>query len=151
VALKLISAEARSLQVTADSLSRLQWTILEGAADAGQSNVEEKEENDIIESHPNGLPEMVFRPVPISEIPLAMDELCKTYNAVLNQQDVHPLLAVGALVFDFLCLRPFRDGNGRVSRLLALLRHYQNGFEVGRCISLEHLIEKSRDDYYVAI
>lgn len=147
-ALKLISAEARSLQVTPDFLSRLHCIILEGAADAGQWKVEE---NDIIEFHPNELPVIPFRPVPIAEIPSAIDELCKSYNAVLNQQDVHPLLAVGALVFDFLCLHAFRDGNGRVSRLLAVLCLYQNGFEIGRCISLEHLIEDSRDDYYMAL
>jgi Fic family protein len=148
LALKLISAEATSLQVTADFLSRLHWIILEGAADAGQWKVEE---NDIIEFRANELPEIVFQPVPITEIPRAIDELFNSYNAVVNQQDVHPLLAVGALVFDFLCLRPFRDGNGRVSRLLAILCLYQNGFEIGRCISLEHLIEKSRDDYHVAL
>ncbi len=147
-ALKLISAEAPSLQVTPDFLSRLHCIIRQGAADAGQWKVEE---NDIIEFHPNEVPAISFRPVPITKIPLAMDELCKSYNAVLSQQDVHPLLAVGALVFDFLCLHPFRDGNGRVSRLLAVLCLYQNGFEIGRCISLEHLIEKSRDDYYVAL
>ncbi len=148
VALKLISAEATSLLVTADFLRRLHWIILEGAADAGQWKVEE---NDIIEFHPNELPEMVFRPVPVTEIPPAMDKLCKSYSGLLNQQEVHPLLAVAALVFDFLCLHPFRDGNGRVSRLLALLCLYQHGFEIARCISLEHLIEESRDDYYMAL
>jgi Fic family protein len=69
----------------------------------------------------------------------------------LNQQEVHPLLAVGALVFDFLCLHPFRRANGRVARLLGLLCLYQHGFEIGKCISLEDLIEDSRDDYYMAL
>jgi Fic family protein len=147
-ALKLISADAPNLRVTPDSLRGLHRIILEGTADAGQWKTEE---NDIVEFRPDALAGIPFRPVPITEIPLAIDELCKSYNAALNQQEVHPLLAVGALVFDFLCLHPFRDGNGRVSRLLALLCLYQNGFEVGRCISLEHLIEKSRDDCYVAL
>lgn len=53
--------------------------------------------------------------------------------------------------FDFVCLRPFRDGNGRISRLLMLLCLYQHGFEIGRCISLERFIEDSRDDYYEAL
>jgi Fic family protein len=69
----------------------------------------------------------------------------------MNQQEVQPLVAVAALVFDFLCVHPFRDGNGRVSRLLTLLGLYQNGFTVGQYISLERLIEDSRDDYYEAL
>ncbi len=147
-ALKLISADAPNLRVTPDFLRRLHKIILAGTADAGQWKVEE---NDIIEFRPTERAGIPFRLVPITEIPPATDELCKSYSAVLNQQEVHQLLAVGALVFDFLCLHPFRDGNGRVSRLLALLCLYQHGFEIGHCISLEHLIEDSRADYYVAL
>jgi Fic family protein len=57
-------------------------------------------------------------------------------------------VAVAALVFDFLCIHPFRDGNGRISRLLTLLALYQHGYEVGRYVSLERLIEESRGEYY---
>src|SRR5262249_2023317 len=78
------------------------------------------------------------------------DDLCKAYRAGLNLEGVHPLPAVGALILDFLCLHPFREGNGRLSRLLALLCLYQHGFEIGQCISLERLIEDSCDDYYKA-
>ena len=59
-----------------------------------------------------------------------------------------PLLLSGALVLDFLCIHPFRDGNGRVSRLLMLLQCYQLGFEVGRYVSLERLIEQNKERYY---
>jgi Fic family protein len=59
-----------------------------------------------------------------------------------------PLVAIAALVLDFLCIHPFRDGNGRVSRLLTLLALYQHGYEVGRYISLERLVEESREEYY---
>src|SRR6185436_19767374 len=65
--------------------------------------------------------------------------------------DTVPLVALAALVFDFLCIHPFRDGNGRVSRLLTLLGSYQLGFEVGRYISLERIVEDSRDEYYDAL
>jgi len=146
--LKLISTDAPNLRVTPEFLGRLHGIILEGTADAEQWR---EEESDIIEFRPNELSGIPFRLVPVTEIPRAIDELCKSYNAVLSRQEVYPLLAVGALVLDFLCLHPFRDGNGRVSRLLALLCLYQNGFEIGRCISLEHLMENSRADYYVAL
>ncbi len=147
-ALKLISADAPNLRVTPELLCRLQRLILEGAPYAGQWKVEESA---IIEFLPDELPGMPFRPVPIAEIAPAIDELCRSYTTVLSQQELYPLLAVGALVFDFLCLHPFREGNGRVSRLLALLCLYQHGFEIGHCISLERHIEDSRADYYVAL
>ena len=66
----------------------------------------------------------------------------------LDQENVPPLIAIAAFVLDFLCIHPFRDGNGRVSRLLTLLALYQNGYGVGRYISLERLIEESHEDYY---
>ncbi len=61
---------------------------------------------------------------------------------------VHPLIALGAFSLDFLCIHPFRDGNGRVSRLLLLLQSCHLGFEAGRYISLERLIEESKERYY---
>ncbi|MBZ5502956.1 MAG: Fic family protein [Acidobacteriia bacterium] len=66
-------------------------------------------------------PTIRFRPLSVAETPEAVKELCLSYRAVLNQQEVQPLVAVAALVFDFLCIHPFRDGNGRISRLLTLL------------------------------
>src|SRR5208337_5413883 len=64
------------------------------------------------------------------------------------QDNIPPLIAIAALVLDFLCIHPFRDGNGRVSRLLTLLALYQHGYEVGRYISIERLIEEAKEDYY---
>ncbi len=147
-ALKWISTDAPNVRVTPDFLRRLHEMILEGAADAGHWRVEE---NDIIEFRLKELPGIYFRPVPVAEIPAAVDELCVSYGAVLNQEEVHPLPVVAGLVFDFLCLHPFREGNGRLSRLLTILCLYQHGFEIGRCISLEHLIGDSRDDYDEAL
>jgi Fic family protein len=89
-----------------------------------------------------------FQPVSAADTPKAIDELCRSYRHAVDQEHVPPLIAVGVLVFDFLCIHPFRDGNGRVSRLLTLLAFYQHGYDVGRYISLERLIEDTRDDYY---
>ena len=77
-----------------------------------------------------------------------MNELCVLYRHALDQEGIPPLIASAALVLDFLCIHPFRDGNGRVSRLLTLLALYQHGYEVGRYVSLERLTEESKEDYY---
>ena len=77
-----------------------------------------------------------------------MAELSLLYRHALDQDNIPPLIAIAALVLDFLCIHPFRDGNGRVSRLLTLLALYQPGYEVGRYISLERLVEESKEDYY---
>ena len=77
-----------------------------------------------------------------------MEELCWRYRHALDQENIPPLIAIAALILDVLCIHPFRDGNGRVSRLLILLALYQHGYEVGRYISLERLIEESRESYY---
>ena len=92
-----------------------------------------------------------FRPVSASEAPGAVEELCLLYRRACDQGQLPPLLAIACLVFDFLCIHPFRDGNGRVSRLLTLLALYHHGYEVGRYISLERLVEETREDYYEAL
>ena len=104
--------------------------------------------NDIVEIRAGAPPLVRFRPVAAAEAGAAVEELCQLYLHALDQERVPPLLAVAGLVFDFLCIHPFRDGNGRVSRLLTLLALYQHGYEVGRYISLERLIEETRGDYY---
>jgi Fic family protein len=77
-----------------------------------------------------------------------MGELVASWQDCLRERWVHPLVALAAFNLDFLCIHPFRDGNGRVSRLLLLLQCYHLGFEVGRFISLERLIEDNKDRYY---
>src|SRR5436305_15073915 len=98
-----------------------------------------------------GPPLVWFRPVGVAETPAAIEELCLSYRHTVNQGEVPPLMAVAALVLDFTCIHPFRDGNGRLSRLLTLLALYQHGYQVGRYISLERLVEESREDYYEAL
>lgn len=131
--------------VTPELLQRLHATAQAGAGDAGQWK---RVDNEIVELREGEAPVVRFRPVAVAETPDAVEELCLSYRYVLNQGEVPPLVAVAALVFDFLCIHPFRDGNGRVSRLLTLLGLYQHGYEVGRYVSLERLVEESREDYY---
>ena len=147
-ALDLIHTNARDLGITPDVLKRLHRTAQQGAGDAGQWK---RVENEIIELCQGAAPVVRFRPVSAAETPAAIEELCLAYRHEVTQGEVPPLIAVATLVLDFLCVHPFRDGNGRVSRLLALLALYHHGYEVGRYISLERLIEESRDDYYEAL
>jgi Fic family protein len=144
-ALELIHAEAKSLAITPDLLQRLHSTIQEGSGDAGQWK---QVDNEIVELREGAPPFVRFRPVKVAETPAAVEELCLLYRHALNQSLAPPLVAVAALVFDFLCIHPFRDGNGRISRLLTLLALYQHGYEVGRYVSLERLVEESRAEYY---
>ena len=77
-----------------------------------------------------------------------MDLLCRSYRQACQNEAVPPLLILATLVFDFLCIHPFRDGNGRVARLLTTLLLPSHGFQVARYISLERMVEASRDEYY---
>lgn len=144
-ALELIHAEALNLAITPELLQRLHATIQEGSGDAGQWK---RVDNEIVELREGAAPIIRFRPVGVAETPAAVEELCLLYRHALNQDLAPPLVVVAALVFDFLCIHPFRDGNGRISRLLTLQALYLHGFEVGRYISLERLVEESRTEYY---
>ena len=94
---------------------------------------------------------MRFRPVPAVATPQAMEELCDDYVRA-TQESVHdPLVLLPLAILDFLCIHPFTDGNGRVGRLLTLLLLYRQGYEVGRYISLERIIEESKETYYEAL
>ncbi|WP_418790580.1 Fic family protein [Phosphitispora sp. TUW77] len=89
-----------------------------------------------------------FNPVPAYLTPGAMEELCESYKREFDAQQIDPLILTGVFVLDFLCIHPFFDGNGRMARLLTLLLLYKFDYEVGRYISLEKLIEKTKESYY---
>ena len=115
---------------------------------SGDAGVWKTRPNDIIELKPDGRREVRFQPLAPALVPDAMEELLLGYRHVIDQRLVSPPLAVAALVLDFTCIHPFRDGNGRVSRLLLLLALYHHGFNVGRYISIERIIEQTKDEYY---
>ena len=92
-----------------------------------------------------------FRPLPAWETPDAIINLCTAYNEAINKGEADSLLLIPMFIIDFLCIHPFNDGNGRMSRLLTLLLLYQNDYIVGRYISLEKLIERTKDSYYDAL
>ena len=105
-------------------------------------------DNIIEEEDANGNKFVRFRPLPAWETPEAITELCAAYNEAINRSEADALLIIPMFIIDFLCIHPFNDGNGRMSRLLTLLLLYQNDYIVGKYISLEKLIERTKDRYY---
>jgi Fic family protein len=92
-----------------------------------------------------------FRPVPAAETPSAIAQFVQAYDRAIHQDRREPLVVIPLAILDFLCIHPFEDGNGRCSRLLTLLLLYHFGYEVGRYISLERVIEQSKQTYYEAL
>jgi Fic family protein len=110
-----------------------------------------KIDNLVEEHHPDGSVRVRFKPVAADGVDAAMRELHRRFNAERAAGTYSPLLLTAAYVFDFLVIHPFRDGNGRMSRLLTLWLLYLGGFQVGRYISLEKLVEDSKETYYDAL
>ena len=107
-------------------------------------------QNYISATYPDGQVTLFTPPAPY-ETPDALDRICEEYNRVIGNMELEPLIAIPVFVHDFLCIHPFNDGNGRMSRLLTTLLLYRSGFYVGRYISLEAKIAKNKDLYYDAL
>lgn len=105
-------------------------------------------QNYIKETLPDGTEIIRFTPVAPYETPAAVEAICDSYARTQALEAIDPLILIPVFICDFLCIHPFNDGNGRMSRLLTLLLLYQNGFEVGKYISVEKEIEKTKDVYY---
>ena len=108
-------------------------------------------DNIIAEEMPDGTKLVRFQPVSAWETPEAVEMLCNEFNEALKDPDLDPLLLMPVFILDFLCIHPFNDGNGRMSRLLTLLILYRSGYIVGKYISLEKLIADHKESYYEAL
>lgn len=108
-------------------------------------------QNYISAEYPDGHRETLFTPLSPFETPDALDKICEEYNRVIGNIELEPLIAIPVFIHDFLCIHPFNDGNGRMSRLLTTLLLYRSGFYVGKYISLEAKIAKDKDLYYNAL
>ncbi|RLB91182.1 MAG: hypothetical protein DRH50_11340 [Deltaproteobacteria bacterium] len=145
-ALDWIFSRKRRVSVIPDVIKRLHATAQSGrSGDAGEWK---KRNNEIIEILPNGDRKVRFVPTTAKATPKTMEILCRNYRDASDDELVPPLLVVATFVFDLLCIHPFRDGNGRVSRLATTLLLQTHGFQVARYISLERLVEESKDEYY---
>lgn len=108
-------------------------------------------QNYISAAYPDGHTEILFTPLAPYETSESLDRICEEYNRVIGNLEVEPLIIIPIFIHDFLCIHPFNDGNGRMSRLLTTLLLYQNGFYIGKYISLEAKISKNKDLYYSAM
>ena len=117
-----------------------------GSVDGG---VFKTSDNIIREKDENGNEKIRFNPVPAWETPEALEDLCKAFKEAKDEVD--PLILMGMFILDFLCIHPFNDGNGRMSRVLTLLLLYKSGFIVGKYISIEKIIEETKETYYEAL
>jgi len=131
--------------VSIGTIQELHRVARAGLGDAGTFKTRD---SDIIERYADGSVRVRFLPVSAVETPSFTQALVEGWSRCLEEKRVHPLIALGAFSLDFLCIHPFRDGNGRVSRLLLFLQSCQVGYGVGRYISLERLIESNIERYY---
>jgi len=144
-ALNLIHTEAAKLPVSEETILRLHKISRGEIWDAGKYK---DQLVDIIEKLPDGRQRVRFRTVSPEKTPEFIREMLRIWDSVYRDHRISPLIAFAALNLDFLCIHPFRDGNGRISRLLLLLTCYHMGIDVGRYISLERLIEENKERYY---
>lgn len=108
-------------------------------------------QNYISDTYPDRHSKILFTPLSPYETPQALDAICDEYNLVIGNMEIEPLIAIPVFIHDFLCIHPFNDGNGRMSRLLTTLLLYRSGFYVGKYISLEAKIADNKDLYYEAL
>lgn len=121
-----------------------------GAQSGGPTGYNTRD-NAIVDVHGDGTRSVRFRPVSAAETPAAMEQLVLAYGKARDDMGVNNLLLIPCFILDFLCIHPFIDGNGRMSRLLTLMLLYQEGYDVGRYVSVEARISATRDRYYEAL
>jgi Fic family protein len=144
-ALKLIHERGANLPISEATIQKLHNLSRGEIWDAGAYK---EKDVDIIQTFADGRSRVRFKTVSPEETPGAMAEMIELWQRGVREKWVHPFALAAALNLDFLCIHPFRDGNGRASRLLFLLACYHCGLEVGRYISLERLIEQNKERYY---
>ena len=144
-ALDLIHMRGAKLSISEGTILTLHRLTRGEIWDAGKYK---EKDSDIIENYPDGRSRVRFKTVPAVATPNYTRELIELYNVAVKDRKTPHAVLMAAFNLDFLCIHPFRDGNGRVSRLLLLLQCYHLGFEVGRYISLERLIEQNKERYY---
>ena len=144
-ALRLIHEQGAKLPINEATIKKLHRLCRGDIWDAGAYK---EKDVDIIQTYADGRSRVRFKTVPARKTRAAMSELTRLWQRGMKERWAPPVVLAAALNLDFLCIHPFRDGNGRVSRLLFLLACYHCGLEVGRYISLERLVEQNKERYY---
>lgn len=148
--LKTIHASARDIPFTPNVVLQFHRDLYQYLP-VGYGGRWKGSDNTITETTKSARVRVRFRPVPAFETPASMKALHERFNRLTESGEVDPLLLIPAYVLDFLCIHPFSDGNGRMARLITLLLLYQAGYEVGRYISLEQIVERTKESYYEAL
>ena len=149
--LDLIQMSAADIPFKPSVVEQLHRDLHQFLGETGSAGRWKRLDNVVEEELADGTKRIRFRPVSASATPEAMEELHRLFNTATAGGRFHHLLLTGAYALDFLVIHPFTDGNGRMSRLLTLLLLCQGGYEVGRFVSIEKLMEESKDGYYEAL
>jgi Fic family protein len=148
-ALALVHEGFQNLDIRERDILRLHETMLSYTPATG--GVYKESDNVIMEVDPSGERRVRFAPTPAHETAATMEQLILAFMSARSSYHVNQLLLIPCFILDFLCIHPFADGNGRMSRLLSLLLLYKNGFDAGKYISFEEQINKGKWDYYEAL
>ena len=149
-ALNWIHTSYRDIQISEGTVKELH-RLLFASSTARKGGDYKKDDNVIMDFDASGRRNVRFVPVRAEETPSAMKDICLAYREARDEGNTDSLLLIPCFVLDFLCIHPFSDGNGRVSRLLTLLLFYKAGFDVGRYISYENAVDEHRAMYYEAL
>ena len=146
-ALNRIHNDYDAIDVQLRQILLLHATLLEHAQTPTRGMLK-PEDNIIAAKNPDGTRRIIYVPTPASETPKAMEQLELAFYEGRQNSNINPLLLIPCYILDFLCIHPFMDGNGRMSRLLTLLLLYKTGYDVGKYVSLEYIINKNKGSYY---
>ncbi len=150
-ALATIHEDFEYMSVTPNHILQLHKILYSHNTEVNFGGCFKNSQNEISAIDENGNKTILFMPLDPFETPIAIDNLCKTFNEVIEDGSVDALLLIPIFIHDFLCIHPFQDGNGRMSRLLTTLLLYRSGYFVGKYISIESKIAKYKDLYYDAL
>ena len=150
-ALSVINDSFEYIKITPNYILQLHSILCSHNNEINYGGKYKNVQNYISATAENGESFTLFTPLFPFETPMAMQNLCDEYNKAIEKRDVDPLVLIPIFIHDFLCIHPFNDGNGRMSRLLTTLLLYRSGYYVGKYISLEAKISKIKDLYYDAL
>lgn len=149
-ALNLIHTEYSNLEIEEDTICMFH-KMIEEHTNTDAAGIYKKNNNFIMEYNPDGTRRVRFKPISARETKAAMEQLILSFYEARQDSEIVPLLLIPCFIVDFLCIHPFHDGNGRVSRLLTVLLLYSFGYDIVRYISFEGQVNKYKESYYAAI